>query len=98
MAVNMLPLLMRFVVVRLCRQHPITSMLMRTKTVPEAMPTNNKVPDRVPDRMPAVGVLLVVGVPPKDEAGCPVGRASGRVYNFEFRQTKQYGNWEGIKV
>jgi hypothetical protein len=51
--------------------------------VPEATPTNNK----VLDRMPTVGVALVVGDLSWVAVGCPVGRASifriyGRVYMF----------------
>lgn len=54
--------------VRLRRQHPITRILINTNVVPDAMPTNNNVPDNI---LPT-GVVLVVGGPPNDDAGWPV--------------------------
>lgn len=58
-------------VLRLWRQHPIISMLINTNDVPDAIPTISSVPE-----MACVGVVLVVGGPPSDDAGWPVGGAS----------------------
>lgn len=60
---------------RLRRQHPIISTLINTNDVPDAMPTISNVPE-----MACVGGVLVVGGPPSDEAGWPVGGASA----FQF--------------
>lgn len=52
-------------------------MLINTNDVPDAMPTINNVPEMACD-----GVVLVVGGPPSDDAGWPVGGAS----TFQFPQ------------
>lgn len=57
--------------VRLCRQQPINTIFNRTNVVPEATPTSNNSPGVVP-----IGVEVVVGGPPSDEAGCDGGGAS----------------------
>lgn len=62
-------------VLRLWRQHPIISMLINTNDVPDAMPKISNVPE-----IACVGVVLVVGGPPSDDAGWPVGGAS----TFQF--------------
>lgn len=64
-------------VLRLWRQHPIISMLINTNDVPDAIPTINNVPE-----IACVGVVLVVGGPPSDDAGWPVGGAS--TFRFQF--------------
>lgn len=57
---------------RLRRQHPIIKILISTNDAPHVMPTMSS----VPDSMLPTGVVLVVGKPPRDEAGWPVGGAS----------------------
>lgn len=50
---------------RLRRQHPIIKILISTNDAPHVMPTMSS----VPDSMLPTGVVLVVGKPPRDEAG-----------------------------
>uniref|UniRef100_A0A1A9W9V3 Uncharacterized protein n=1 Tax=Glossina brevipalpis TaxID=37001 RepID=A0A1A9W9V3_9MUSC len=58
---------------RLCRQQPMTKTFNNTILTPDATPTNSKVPE-----VPPNGVALVVGGPPREEAGCEGGGASIR--------------------
>lgn len=53
-------------------------MLINTNDVPDTTPTISNVPDKIP----CVGVVVVVGAPPND-AGCPVGGAS--IFQYPFR-------------
>lgn len=78
-------------VLRLWRQHPITSMLINTNDVPDAMPTISNVPD-----IAGVGVVLVVGGTPSDDAGSPFGGES--IFQFSDFITPMHGFGHSIHL